>query len=62
MDTVKDRNFIPDTDDDLLMMMETFLLEKAVFELNFELSNRPEYVMVPLLGIKGILEKIDTGR
>lgn len=43
-----------DIDDDLLQL---FIVEKAAYEVCYELANRPEWVDVPL---RGLLETIDT--
>jgi maltose alpha-D-glucosyltransferase/alpha-amylase len=48
--------FVPKDSADLQLMMQTFLLQKAVYELNYELNNRPTWVTVPLRGIKSIIE------
>src|SRR5690606_26250641 len=39
IDTVKGSAFIPQEKSDLEILMTTFLLEKAVYELNYELNN-----------------------
>jgi predicted trehalose synthase len=31
-------------------------MEKAIYELRYELNNRPEWVNIPLLGILQLLE------
>jgi maltose alpha-D-glucosyltransferase/alpha-amylase len=49
--------FIPTGKDDLQTLMTTFLLEKAIYELNYELNNRPDWVIIPIRGIKSILHK-----
>jgi maltose alpha-D-glucosyltransferase/alpha-amylase len=36
-------------------MLETYLLEKAITDLNYELQNRPERVIVPLKLIQAII-------
>jgi maltose alpha-D-glucosyltransferase / alpha-amylase len=36
-------------------MLEAFLIEKAVYELEYELNNRPDWVMIPLQGILDLL-------
>ena len=54
---VKGSAFIPKNEEDLEVMLETFLLEKAVYELNYELNNRPDWLMIPLRGIKSIMRK-----
>ncbi|MFD1095791.1 maltose alpha-D-glucosyltransferase [Salegentibacter chungangensis] len=48
-------DFIPDNPDDFKILMETFLLEKAIYELSYELNNRPDWVLIPLRGIKSIM-------
>lgn len=57
LETVKGSSFIPNDEGDLEILMTTFLLEKAVYELNYELNNRPDWVIIPLRGIKDILEE-----
>ena len=51
--------FIPPAESDLQMMTEVFLLRKAIYELGYELNNRPDWVMVPL---QGILELASEGK
>ena len=52
---VGESNFIPEKQEDFNILMETFLLEKAVYELNYELNNRPDWLLIPLRGIKSII-------
>jgi maltose alpha-D-glucosyltransferase/alpha-amylase len=44
--------FIPDSPAELEVLLDTLLLEKAVYELNYELNNRPDWVKIPLYGIR----------
>jgi len=37
-------------------MLSLFELEKAVYELQYELDNRPDWVSIPVAGITRILE------
>jgi maltose alpha-D-glucosyltransferase / alpha-amylase len=37
------------------MLLDVFLLEKALYELNYELNNRPDWVRIPLHGIVRLL-------
>ncbi|SFC34045.1 maltose alpha-D-glucosyltransferase/ alpha-amylase [Spirosoma endophyticum] len=57
LETVQGSSFIPDNPDDLQMMLETYLLEKSISDLNYELYNRPDWVRVPLQLIKSIVEQ-----
>lgn len=52
---VKDTSYTPKTRAELDILMTTFLLEKAIYELNYELNNRPDWVIIPLNGIKAIM-------
>ncbi len=60
IDTVKGSAFIPREKSDLEILMTTFLLEKAVYELNYELNNRPDWVIIPLRGIRDILSGVGS--
>ncbi|HEX8037853.1 MAG TPA: maltose alpha-D-glucosyltransferase [Chryseosolibacter sp.] len=57
LDTVEGSAFIPKNKDDLEILLTTFLLEKALYELNYELNNRPGWVLIPLRGIKMLMKK-----
>jgi trehalose synthase-fused probable maltokinase len=39
------------------LLIESFLLEKAVYELGYELNNRPDWVGLPLRGILDLIEQ-----
>ncbi|MGB5942768.1 MAG: maltose alpha-D-glucosyltransferase [Leeuwenhoekiella sp.] len=52
----KNADFIPDTEADTSLLLQVFILEKAVYELNFELSHRLEWAEIPMRGIISILE------
>jgi len=49
--------FLPKEAEDREMLLQTFLLEKAVFELGYELNNRPDWVKIPLQGIQDVLRE-----
>ncbi|MEC9374516.1 MAG: putative maltokinase, partial [Planctomycetota bacterium] len=51
-----DPDFLPDGDA-LFLMLEVYLLEKATYELAYELNNRPDWVEIPLRGILEILDR-----
>jgi maltose alpha-D-glucosyltransferase/alpha-amylase len=37
------------------VLLDALLLEKAIYELGYELNNRPEWVKIPLQGIQQLL-------
>jgi maltose alpha-D-glucosyltransferase/alpha-amylase len=43
--------WVPQTQDDLELQLTTMLLEKALYELRYELNLRPDWVRIPLRGI-----------
>ena len=47
--------FVPQNSDDLQVLLEAYLLDKAVYEIGYELNNRPDWVVIPIRGIKHIL-------
>ncbi len=48
-------DLIPHNRSDLQTLLDAFLLEKALYELNYELNNRPDWVRIPLHGIVQLL-------
>jgi maltose alpha-D-glucosyltransferase/alpha-amylase len=59
--TVKTAPFIPMDKEELETLLHCFLLEKAVYELGYELNNRPEWIGIPLKGIFHILDTVRKG-
>jgi maltokinase len=51
-----DRSLIPPTQDAVDKLLAVFELEKAVYELRYELNNRPDWVRIPVAGILRLLE------
>jgi maltose alpha-D-glucosyltransferase/alpha-amylase len=54
--TVGNAPFLPKKDNELALLFDAFLLEKAVYELGYELNNRPDWVIIALRGIRYILQ------
>jgi maltose alpha-D-glucosyltransferase/alpha-amylase len=52
---VKDASFWPQLPEDAARLLTVHQLEKAVYELGYELNNRPEWVAIPLKGINEII-------
>jgi maltose alpha-D-glucosyltransferase / alpha-amylase len=60
LDTVSGSPFIPKDKKDLEILMTTFLLEKSIYELNYELNNRVDWITIPLRGIREIVKGTTT--
>jgi len=46
--------FLPAAPGDFRRLLEAFLVDKALHELQFELDNRPNWVRIPLAGLLGL--------
>lgn len=57
LDLTEGLPFVPKTLDEKERLLNTFLLSKAMYELMYELNNRPDWVMIPLRGIVQILSE-----
>jgi maltose alpha-D-glucosyltransferase/alpha-amylase len=47
--------FMPKSNDEIPMLIELYVLEKAFYEVGYELNNRPEWVDIPLQGLLQML-------
>jgi len=56
LQTTAGASFIPPDPHDLQVFLEAYLLDKAVYEVGYELNNRPDWVVIPIRGIKHILK------
>ncbi len=43
--------FLPDNEKEFSALLDAFVLNKALYELVYELNNRPDWVRIPLQGI-----------
>jgi maltose alpha-D-glucosyltransferase/alpha-amylase len=59
VDSSRTAGFLPASKQELKRMLDLYLLQKAVYELNYELNNRPDWVGVPIRGILDILHSAD---
>jgi len=53
--TVDGGSFVPDDPADVDMLTNLFMLEKAVYEVGYEIDNRPDWLMIPLRGVSYVL-------
>jgi len=56
LDIVGQIGLVPEDPDQLKILLDAFLLDKAIYEIGYELNNRPEWVRVPLQGILQLCE------
>jgi maltose alpha-D-glucosyltransferase / alpha-amylase len=58
VDAAAQGSFLPRTRREIEVLLDSLLLEKAIYELRYELNNRPDWVNIP---IAGILQLLETG-
>jgi maltose alpha-D-glucosyltransferase/alpha-amylase len=56
LDLMSDTPVLPTRPEDVAIMLDGYLLQKALYELNYEMNNRPDWLIVPLKGIMQVLE------
>jgi maltose alpha-D-glucosyltransferase/alpha-amylase len=57
LETAGEAPWIPRDEQGLAILLDTSLLEKAVYELSYELNNRPLWVPVALVGLRDLLDQ-----
>ena len=49
-DTASRGNFLPQSREELRVLMDAYLLEKVIYEIGYELNHRPDWINIPLQG------------
>jgi len=55
LQAVANATFLPKDPLQIQILLEIYQLEKAIYELGYELEHRPEWVLLPLRGIEAML-------
>jgi len=61
LQTVTPSGFLPRSREDLRLLLECYQLEKALYEVAWELNHRPAWIGIPLRGVRDLLEGTGTG-
>ena len=48
----------PDDPDDAAALLNLMILEKALYEIDYEAANRPDWIGIPVNGVIGILDDL----
>ena len=56
LETVRGAQFVPEDAFQLEILLKVFLIEKAIYELGYELNNRPAWVLIPIRGIMSLVK------
>ncbi|MEJ8574218.1 maltose alpha-D-glucosyltransferase [Microbaculum marinum] len=58
-ETIRSSNVYPDDEAFAAALLDLFLIQKAAYEVGYELANRPAWVEIPL---RGLLSIVETGK
>lgn len=53
-------HLLPESEEDLQLLWQTFFLERQLYELNFELQQQREWELIPFRGLMRLLEKMEV--
>jgi maltose alpha-D-glucosyltransferase/alpha-amylase len=56
LELTADASFLPHSREQLKILLDIAMLEKVIYELGYEMNNRPDWVRIPLEGILQLLE------
>jgi trehalose synthase-fused probable maltokinase len=55
------KQFLPEDSAVTQKLLDLFLIEKVLYELRYEINNRPDWVQIPLAGLNAVLGLSDDG-
>jgi maltose alpha-D-glucosyltransferase / alpha-amylase len=61
LDRASNASFLPREQDDVKRLLRSFSILKAMYELRYELNNRPRWIAIPLRGLLHCLDEIPAG-
>jgi maltose alpha-D-glucosyltransferase/alpha-amylase len=51
LDVARPHHFLPSDDDALDLVLRVYILEKAIYEVGYEMNARPEWLRIPIRGV-----------
>jgi maltose alpha-D-glucosyltransferase / alpha-amylase len=57
LEVVRPAGLVPEKDEELGLLLDVHLLEKAVYEIAYEINNRPSWLSIPLRGVLSVLDE-----
>lgn len=56
LEAIKGYDIVPEKKDELNILLNVFLIDKSIYEIGYELNNRPDWVIIPMQGILLIMK------
>lgn len=56
-DKTEGANFMPDSEDSKQALLRTYMLEKAIYEVGYEMNARPDWLRVPIRGVLYVMNE-----
>ncbi|RLC94508.1 MAG: alpha-amylase, partial [Chloroflexi bacterium] len=57
LEVAEDSPLLPQDPEEFKVLLDAYLLDKAMYELSYELNNRPDWLKVPIEGVLQLLEE-----
>lgn len=55
----REGRYLPERKEEIEVLLDAYMLEKAIYELGYELNNRPQWVRIPLQGILDLIGELE---
>ncbi|MFN7115729.1 MAG: maltose alpha-D-glucosyltransferase [Saprospiraceae bacterium] len=56
LDRAQGQSFIPPDEESMQLLLRSYLLEKAIYEVGYEMNSRPDWLRIPLKGVLYVME------
>jgi len=56
LDTAAGYSFVPEQEASLQLLLRIYILEKAIYEVGYEMNARPEWLRIPIRGVLYAME------
>lgn len=57
LDRTQGQSFIPPDEEGIQLLLRSYLLEKAIYEVGYEMNSRPDWLRIPLKGVLYVMEE-----
>lgn len=57
LDRTQGQSFVPADEASMRLLLRSYLLEKAVYEMGYEMNSRPDWLRIPLKGVLYVMEE-----